>query len=194
MTTPSTTEDGASAPSDKGQSYVPQILAAHDGVISNSQGALAYAIQAGELLNDAKETMKGKRGAWGKFCNENLPEKLLPQTTRSMYMRLAEHKVVIGEKQIELTEMSAKGSLSIRAALKLLPPRQSRGATAGKPARKIIKADMPAEAVAQALRSLFDGAFLDSLADLIEPEDADDGLGIPPNLRRQPQHDQPAAN
>jgi hypothetical protein len=56
MVTPPTTED-------KARSYVPQIRAAYEKVINASRGSLNYAIEAGELLNSAKQAMATK-GGW----------------------------------------------------------------------------------------------------------------------------------
>ena len=56
MTTPTLTED-------KALSYVPKIIAAYDKAANASKGSLSYAIEAGELLNSAKEALP-KKGGW----------------------------------------------------------------------------------------------------------------------------------
>jgi hypothetical protein len=118
----------------KGASYIPQILDAHKQVVaaerSGHQRSLDAAIAAGELLIAAQEAIKGKF-KWGEWRSEYLSE--IPQTTASLYMRLAKNKDKL--KQPDLTTedgrrisngvatLSAKGELSIRKAAALLTTR-----------------------------------------------------------------------
>ena len=78
-------------------SYVPQIMAAYEKVISNTKGSLIYATEAGELLNSAKKAI-AKKGEWLRWLGHNLLA--IPQTTASLYMRLAENKEVIDKQRL----------------------------------------------------------------------------------------------
>src|SRR5215472_12961743 len=77
----------------KGLSYVPQIIAAHQQVVAaeraGHQRSLDAAIAAGELLNAAKEAIKGQF-KWTEWRSEYLKD--VPQTTASLYMRLAKNQ------------------------------------------------------------------------------------------------------
>jgi hypothetical protein len=77
---------------DKALTLIPQIKEAHEKAESCQQTsynqALEYAIKAGELLILAKEAVG--HGGWATWRQQNLPS--IPQTTASLYMRLAEHK------------------------------------------------------------------------------------------------------
>jgi hypothetical protein len=144
MTTPPTTED-------KARSYVPQIRAAYEKVINASRGSLNYAIEAGELLNSAKQAMATK-GGWLRWLGHNLPD--IPQTTASLYMRLAENKNVIDKQRV--ASAIDKGKLSIRAAAKLIPQTEkSKAAAAERAATKAKnKATKAAEGLEEQLRDL----------------------------------------
>src|SRR5258708_13605080 len=76
---------------DKALSFVPQILDAHDKALSAQRSgfksSLDHAIDAGELLEKAKETVGS---GWTKWREQHLPK--IPQTTASLYMRLAKNK------------------------------------------------------------------------------------------------------
>src|SRR5262249_26866176 len=77
----------------KGLSYVPQIIEAHKQVLAAERSgharSLDVAIAAGKLLNDAKDAIKGKF-KWKEWRSEYLKE--VPQTTASLYMRLAKNE------------------------------------------------------------------------------------------------------
>ena len=72
---------------------VPQILDAHQKVVdaekSAHQRSLDAAIAAGKLLIAAQDAIKGKF-KWGEWRDEYLDK--LPQTTASLYMRLARNE------------------------------------------------------------------------------------------------------
>ena len=109
----------------KALSLVPEIKAAHEEAekcqrASHSR-ALECAIKAGVALTLAKEAVG--HGAFGIWRQQNLPQ--LPQTTASLYMRLAEHKDKFRDGKISNTVavLSAEGKLSLRAAAGLLPKR-----------------------------------------------------------------------
>jgi hypothetical protein len=110
---------------DKALSLVREIKEAHDKVetcqqVSYNQ-ALEYAIKAGEALILAKEAVG--HGAFGAWRQQNLAT--IPQTTASLYMRLAEHKEKFKEARISnsVADLKSKGKLSLRAAASLLPKR-----------------------------------------------------------------------
>src|SRR5262249_34851849 len=80
-----------------------------------------YAIKAGEGLILAKGAVG--HGAFGIWRQQNLPH--IPQTTASLYMRLAENKGMFrgGEISNTVAVLAAKGELSLRKAAALLPKR-----------------------------------------------------------------------
>jgi len=109
----------------KALSLVPEIRAAHEEAEKcqrDSHGrALEHAIKAGDALILAKEAVG--HGAFSIWRQQNLPH--IPQTTASLYMRLAEHKAIFKEGQISNTvaTLAATGKLSLRKAAELLPKR-----------------------------------------------------------------------
>jgi hypothetical protein len=111
----------------KALSLVPEIKAAHEEAEKSQRAshsrALEYAIKAGDALTLAKEAVG--HGAFGIWRQQNLPQ--LPQTTASLYMRLAEHKDKFrpgGQISNTVATLTAKGELSLRKAAALLPKRQ----------------------------------------------------------------------
>jgi Protein of unknown function (DUF3102) len=112
MTT--TTPTPASATDVEALLLIPKIKEAHEK-------ALEYAIKAGELLTQAKEAVG--HGRWATFQRENLAG--IPQTTASLYMRLAEPKNKDRLKEISnsVADLKSKGKLSLRAAAAALPKR-----------------------------------------------------------------------
>jgi hypothetical protein len=188
VTTPTTVGD-------KALSYVPQIRAAYEKVINASRGSLNHAIEAGEYLNQAKATM-AKKGGWLRWLGTNLPD--IPQTTASLYMRLAEHKNVIDKQRV--ASAIDEGKLSIRAAAKLIPPTdKAREAAAKRKAtreeNRATKAAVTVEAllpglevdeVYTALKSAMPVEHLLELAHMIlERNEKSDGLNIPRELDRR---------
>jgi len=127
----------------KALSLVPEIKQAHEEAekcqrTSHGQ-ALEYAIKAGDALNLAKEAVG--HGAFSIWRQQNLPH--VPQTTASLYMRLAENKEKFRGAEISNTvaTLSAQGKLSLRAAVALLPKRpQTAAQIAAAKARKEAKA------------------------------------------------------
>jgi|SRR6516165_4344801 hypothetical protein len=107
---------------DKAISYVPQIQAAHDKAIAAQQtgheASLKAAIEAGELLIDAKDAVG--TGGWTKWRERHLPD--ISQPTVSLYMRLAENKDRFKERAISnaVTTLRDRGELSIRKAAALI--------------------------------------------------------------------------
>src|SRR5262249_31794641 len=103
-----------------------EIKAAHEEAEkcqrSSHTRALEYAIKAGSALMLAKEAVG--HGAFGIWRQQNLPH--IPQSTASLYMRLAEHKDKFsagGQISNTVSDLSAKGELSLRKAAALLPKR-----------------------------------------------------------------------
>src|SRR5215510_6935920 len=102
----------------KALSLVPEIKAAHEEAekcqrTSHSR-AFEFAVKAGDALILAKEAVG--HGAFSIWRQQNLPQ--LPQTTASLYMRLAEHKERFRAAEISNTvaTLSAQGNLSLRKA------------------------------------------------------------------------------
>jgi hypothetical protein len=137
----------ATATGDKALSYVPKIIAAHEKVTTASKGSLNHAYEAGELLNSAKEAL-GKKGGWLRWLGANLPN--IPQTTASLYMRLADNKAVIDKQRV--ASAIEQGGLSIRAAAKLIPP--SAAATAAAATRAATRAANKALATSKQIEDL----------------------------------------
>jgi Protein of unknown function (DUF3102) len=110
---------------DKALTLIPQIKEAHEKAESCQQTsynqALEYAIKAGDLLMIAKEAVG--HGGWAAWRQQNLAN--IPQTTASLYMRLAEHKDRFKETKISnsVADLKSKGKLSLRAAAAILPKR-----------------------------------------------------------------------
>ena len=157
-------------------SYVPQIMAAYEKVISNTKGSLIYATEAGELLNSAKEAI-AKKGEWLRWLGHNLPA--IPQTTASLYMRLAENKEVIDKQRV--ASAIDEGELSIRAAAKFIAPSAAAKAAAARRAstlaeKKAVAAanqiedllrDLAVDEVYTALKSTHDVGYLLELGQMI---------------------------
>ena len=141
---------------DRALSYVPKIIAAYDKVISATKGSLDYAIEAGELLNSAKDALP-KKGEWLRWLGHNLPN--IPQTTASLYMRLAENKDVIDKQRV--ASAIDEGRLSIRAAAKLIPP--SATAKAAAATRAATKAANKAVAAAKQIEDLLQDLAVDEV-------------------------------
>ena len=110
---------------DKALSLIPGIKEAHEKAEAAQQTsynqALEYAIKAGELLMLAKEAVG--HGGWANWRQQNLAG--IPQTTASLYMRLAEHKEKFRDGRISnsVADLKSKGKLSLRAAAAILPKR-----------------------------------------------------------------------
>ena len=72
-------------------SFIDQINAAYREVVKAEGSALPHAIRCGEFLNLAKENLKAEKGGkWSDWLAANCTE--IPETTASLYMRLAENK------------------------------------------------------------------------------------------------------
>jgi hypothetical protein len=107
-------------------SLVKQILLSHEqvrmAVERGYSSALEHAIRCGELLILQKETVTAT-AKWGPWREEHLPN--IPQTTASLYMRLAENKEVIQKNQQRVAKEVVKDGnrslMSIRHAISLLP-------------------------------------------------------------------------
>jgi hypothetical protein len=110
---------------DKALLLIPQIKEAHERAEAAQQTsytqALEHAIKAGELLTIAKEAVG--HGGWATWRQQNLAN--IPQTTASLYMRLAEPKNKVRLKEISnsVADLKSKGMLSLRAAAAALPKR-----------------------------------------------------------------------
>lgn len=78
-------------PKSSASSFIEQIKAEYREVVGAETNALPHAIKCGEFLNLAKENLKVEKGGkWSEWLKANCPE--IPQTTASLYMRLAENK------------------------------------------------------------------------------------------------------
>lgn len=122
----------------KGLSYVPQIIEAHTRVVdaerNGHQRSLDAAIAAGQLLIDAKEAIKGQF-KWTEWRSEYLSQ--IPQTTASLYMRLAKNQDKLKRPDLKTPEgvrisngvanLAATGELSVRKAAALLVEKKPRG-------------------------------------------------------------------
>src|SRR5207245_11015440 len=94
------------------------------------QNALTNAIKAGEKLNLAKENIKAAKRSWLDWLRDEVKipgtDRSLPQTTASLYMRLAKHKSLLQTEAYKkaIDEATTEGNLSIRWALNLLPKQE----------------------------------------------------------------------
>jgi hypothetical protein len=172
------------------KALVQQIIAAHEKATGATRGSLAAAFEAGDLLNSAKAGMA--KGGWLRWLGANLPN--IPQTTASLYMRLADNKAVIDKQRV--ASAIEEGKLSIRVAAKLIPP--SAAATAAAATRAATRASNKALAatnkiedllrdldavdeVYTALKNTKSVEYLLQLAHMIlERNEKRDGLNIPP--------------
>jgi hypothetical protein len=98
------------------KALVSQINAAHEKATNATKGSLAAAIEAGDLLNSAKDALP-KKGGWLRWLGHNLPN--IPERTATLYMKLAAHKNVIDRQRV--AGAIEEGGLSIRAAAKFIP-------------------------------------------------------------------------
>ena len=127
-----------------------------DKVANASKGSLDYAIEAGDLLNSAKDALP-KKGGWLRWLGHNLPT--IPQTTASLYMRLAENEAVIDKQRV--ASAIDKGGLSIRAAAKFIPP--SAKATAAAATRAATRAANKAVAANKQIEDLLQDLAVDEV-------------------------------
>ena len=109
----------SSEPDDKCLTLIPQIHEGYKNSVSAAKGFFEYALECGDLLNRAKETVgKGKWLEWrATHCS------FIKQRTASDYMRLATAKADGTLNQQALDKLAADGELSIRGAIALLPKR-----------------------------------------------------------------------
>jgi|SRR6516165_9407232 hypothetical protein len=169
----------------KGLSYVAQIIEAHKQVVaaerSGHQRSLDAAIAAGELLNAAKEAIKGQF-KWSEWRSEYLRD--IPQTTASLYMRLAKNQDRLRKPDLSsddgkrisngLLKLGAAGELSIKKAAALLAEKKPRGP---QPQRKKTDEDVGKEwlrvldvdELVFVLRELFDAEYIGKLARALIP-------------------------
>ena len=117
---------------------MPQIIEAHKRVVdaerSGHQRSLDAAIAAGQLLIDAKDAIKGQF-KWTEWRSEYLRE--IPQTTASLYMRLAKNQDRLRRPNLAtddgkrisnaVANLAASGELSVRKAAALLVEKKPRG-------------------------------------------------------------------
>jgi hypothetical protein len=174
-------------------SFIPQIKAAYQEAIKASETSLDHAIKTGGLLNLAKENADAEKLAWLPWLKQNLPE--IPQTTASLYMRLAKNKDVIDKQRV--ASLKNEGVLSVRSAAKLIPPTEAGAkAAATRKAKKATKEEeakasvvpttivdqlrelRDADVVLNLLVEAFDPDFLDTLEECLskhlEPKEGDD--------------------
>jgi hypothetical protein len=110
---------------DTALAFVEQIMTNFRAAASAQRTALDHAIACGKAANLAKENVEAEQGKgnWTAWRETNLPG--IPQTTLSLYMRLAENEDLIADAE------------SIRAAIEKLPKRprtKSDDAESDKPA------------------------------------------------------------
>src|SRR5262245_5516977 len=114
---------------DKALSLIHPIREAHEKATSAQQQGYAQSLEAaincGELLEKAKEAVG--TGNWSKWRDKHLPD--VPQSTASLYMRLAKNKDRFKERALAtgVANLTAEGKLSIRSAAALLAKQRPRG-------------------------------------------------------------------
>jgi hypothetical protein len=174
-----TTRAKAAATEAKAALYVPQILDAHKKVVAAEKDghkrSLDLAIAAGQLLLNVKEEVIKGGFKWTEWREEYLSD--VPQTTASLYMRLATNK----DKQLKpdlsteegrgisnaVATLTAKGELSIRKAATLLTTRKRTTPTNAKPTNEDIGKEwlkaLAADELVSVLRELHGPEYLTEL-------------------------------
>jgi len=178
---------------DKALSLVPQIKEAHDKATaaqqSGYQQSLQAAIDAGELLIRAKEAVG--TGGWTKWREKHLND--VPQTTVSLYIRLAKNKERFSERAISnsVANLRNEGKLSIRSAAALLSKAKPRGKPPNKPGKgepeDWLKA-LDVDELVIVLRQVFDSEYIGRLAKALAPvvvKPASTIASIAANVERQ---------
>jgi hypothetical protein len=144
---------------DKALTLAQQINDLYQKVVKTSVGALDHALDAGDLLIRAKETVKAdkKSGKWTVWLKENCTK--LPHSTANLYMHLAANREVIENSQRVSNSDAGAGKFSIRSALKLIPktPKQIEKAEAAKANRAQKKADKEAASKSEQIERLLPG-------------------------------------
>ena len=101
---------------DKALSFVGQIMTAYKKAAKAESEALPHAIECGKFLNLAKENVKAAKGKWLPWLKENCPE--IPQTTASLYMRLAEKQDAIAEAKKKVNQGQTIGLTDLSKTLR----------------------------------------------------------------------------
>ena len=142
---------------DKALTFAAQINELQEEILKSDKGKLQHAIEAGELLNLARETVGARK--WSAWREEHCPH--VPQTTASLYMRLAAHKSIFSKQRV--ARMAEDGDLSLRAAAKMIPKDEEKVALAKQ--RKAEKDAKEAEAKRSngAIKELLDWCAADEL-------------------------------
>ena len=155
---------------DKALTLAQQINDLYQKVVKTSVGALEHALDAGELLIRAKQTVKAdkKGGKWMDWLKENCPK--LPQSTANLYMHLAKNREVIENSQRVSNSEAGEGKFSIRSAAKLIPqtPKQIARAEQAKATREANKAEKAEQEKAEAAKHF------KSAEDLLQNLDVDE--------------------
>jgi len=112
---------------DKCLTLVPPIHAAYQQSVSALKGSFEYALECGDLLNRAKETV-GK--GWLKWLETHCS--FISKRTAADYMRVAKAKEEGVLKEEHLDTLAAEG-WSIRAVIGLLPKRTRKPSEATEP-------------------------------------------------------------
>jgi hypothetical protein len=122
-------------PDDKALSYVPHIRQAYKELITANESKLRLAINLGQVLNSAKETVKGETDKgnrkWMKFRETHFDE--ISHRTATNYMALAEY---FGDEEnwqrvanFMTGGQNQDGDISIRAAIDLMRKANGGGVT-----------------------------------------------------------------
>jgi hypothetical protein len=152
--------------SNSAASFIDQIKTEYRLIVEAETNALPHAIKCGEYLILAQENLKAEKGSkWLDWLETNCK---IPQTTASLYMRLAKHKkLVVGKAK------------SINEARKLLPttprPKPDPKPDAEEPAGGFDPSnDKPSEVAIENHQLADLGA--DELCTMLKAEWADDDL------------------
>jgi hypothetical protein len=128
---------------EKGLSYVPQILAAHQAAVTLSRQSLDAAIKCGELLIKAKEAVG--HGLWSRWLQKHCPD--ISDRTARAYMQLADPN---NRERIEEAKRSHGTDLGVRGARELLAePKTEEQKAQAKATREANKAVKEAEVEAE---------------------------------------------
>jgi hypothetical protein len=126
-------------------SLAEQINEAHKEIVKSFTGSLEHAINAGEWLTIVQDNLKAERAniKWKDWLKDHCPD--IKQRTANLYKQLAQHKHLFKKTGNSVASLTRDDhDLSLRDALKLIPPDPKRVAARAK-AKAAMEANKAAE-------------------------------------------------
>jgi Protein of unknown function (DUF3102) len=154
----------------KAAELAPKISEAYTKAVEASQASLAHAIDAGEMLRQAKEYVG--HGNWDIWLRDNCPE--ISDRTARLYMRLAKNA-----DKLDIQNGNAVADLSIRGAAKMLAKPKAEGGKKGPSPLERQLGKLAADELYELLMKLFDTDYLDTLAEHLTAPD-EPATPVPP--------------